>query len=151
MAAARYPFSVRAAVAALRDSDPVLGRAIATYGSVVRPRPAMRSPFEALLRAIVYQQLSGHAAGAIYERVLDLFADRRPEPRALAAMSEAKLRGAGLSRAKVAAARDLAAKTLARVVPGTRTLRGLSDDEIVRRLVQVRGVGRWTVEMLLMA
>ena len=107
--------------------------------------------FEALLRAIVYQQLSGRAAGAIHTRVLALFEDGRPTPPALAAMSEERLRASGLSRAKAAAARDLAEKTIARIVPGGRALRGMSDDEITARLVQVRGVGRWTVEMLLMS
>ena len=111
----------------------------------------MRTPFEALLRAIVYQQLSGRAAGAIHARVLALFEDGRPTARALAEMSDEALRATGLSRAKTAAARDLAEKTIARVVPGSRTLRAMPDDEIVARLVQVRGVGRWTAEMLLMS
>lgn len=151
MAAARYPFDARAAVTALRRIDPALGRAIETFGPFAMTRQAMRTPFEALLRAIVYQQLSGRAAGAIHARVLALFDGRPPTPRALAALSEEQLRGTGLSRAKTAAARDLAAKTIARVVPGTRALRAMPDDEIVARLVQVRGVGRWTVEMLLMS
>ena len=151
MAAARYPFDTSAAVAALREADPALGRAIDTFGPFAMRRQAMRTPFEALLRAIVYQQLSGRAAGAIHARVLALFEGGRPTPRALATMSEARLRQAGLSRAKAAAARDLAEKTLARVVPGGRALRGMPDDEVVARLVQVRGVGRWTVEMLLMS
>ena len=111
----------------------------------------MRSPFEALLRAIVYQQLSGRAAGAIHARVLELFDGGRPTARALAAIGDDRLRAAGLSRAKVRAARDLAEKTIARVVPGARTLRTLSDDEIAARLVQVRGIGLWTVEMLLIS
>jgi len=151
MAARRYPFDTGAAAAALRRSDPALGRAIDTFGPFAMSRQAMRTPFEALLRAIVYQQLSGRAAGAIHARVLALFEGGRPSARALAAMSDDALRATGLSRAKTAAARDLAEKTLARVVPGGRALRGMSDDEIVARLVQVRGVGRWTVEMLLMS
>ena len=151
MAAARYPFDTSAAVAALREADPALGRAIDTFGPFAMRRQAMRTPFEALLRAIVYQQLSGRAAGAIHARVLALFEGGRPTPRALATMSEERLRQAGLSRAKAAAARDLAEKTIARVVPGGRALRGMPDDEVVARLVQVRGVGRWTVEMLLMS
>ena len=151
MAAARYPFDTSAAVAALREADPALGRAIDTFGPFAMRRQAMRTPFEALLRAIVYQQLSGRAAGAIHARVLALFEGGRPTPRALATMSEERLRQAGLSRAKAAAARDLAEKTLARVVPGGRALRGMPDDEVVARLVQVRGVGLWTVEMLLMS
>ena len=151
MAARRYPFDAGAAVAALRRSDPALARAIDTFGPFAMRRRAMRTPFEALLRAIVYQQLSGRAAGAIHARVLALFEGGRPSPRALAAMSDDALRATGLSRAKAAAARDLAEKTVARVVPGGRALRGMPDDEIVARLVQVRGVGRWTVEMLLMS
>ena len=151
MAARRYPFDASTADAALREADPTLGRAIDAFGPFAMRRRAMRTPFEALLRAIVYQQLSGRAAGAIHARVLALFEDGRPTPRALAAVSEAELRGAGLSRAKVAAARDLTEKTIARVVPGTRALRAMPDDEIVARLVQVRGIGRWTVEMLLMS
>ena len=151
MAARRYPFDARAAVAALREADPALGRAIDAFGPFAMRRRAMRTPFEALLRAIVYQQLSGRAAGAIHARVLALFEGGRPTPPALSAMSEERLRTSGLSRAKAAAARDLAEKTIARVVPGTRALRGMPDDEVVARLVQVRGIGRWTVEMLLMS
>ena len=151
MAARRYPFDTAAAAAALRAADPALGRAIDAFGPFAMRRRTMRTPFEALLRAIVYQQLSGHAAGAIHARVLALFEGGRPTPAALAAMSEERLRASGLSRAKAAAARDLAEKTMARVVPGARALRAMSDDEVVARLVQVRGVGRWTVEMLLMS
>ncbi len=151
MAARRYPFDAGAAVAALRRSDPELARAIDTFGPFAMRRRAMRTPFEALLRAIVYQQLSGRAAGAIHARVLALFEDGRPTARVLAEMSDEALRATGLSRAKTAAARDLAEKTVARIVPGGRALRDMSDDEIVARLVQVRGVGRWTVEMLLMS
>ena len=151
MAARRYPFDAGRAVAALRRSDPALGRAIDTFGPFTMRRRAMRTPFEALLRAIVYQQLSGRAAGAIHARVLALFEGGRPTARTLAAMSDDALRATGLSRAKTAAARDLAEKTIARVVPGGRALRDMPDDEIVARLIQVRGVGRWTAEMLLMS
>lgn len=151
MAARRYPFDTAAAAVALRAADPALGRAIDAFGPFAMRRRTMRTPFEALLRAIVYQQLSGHAAGAIHARMLALFEGGRPTPAALAAMSEERLRASGLSRAKAAAARDLAEKTMARVVPGARALRGMSDDEVVARLVQVRGIGRWTVEMLLMS
>ena len=151
MAAKRYPFDAEAAAAALRAADPELGRVIDAFGPFAMTRRTMRSPFEGLLRAIVYQQLSGRAAGAIHARVLSLFEGGRPTARALAGLSEERLRAAGLSRAKVRAAQDLAQKTLARVVPGARTLARLPDDEIVARLVQVRGIGRWTVEMLLMS
>lgn len=140
---------VRAAVEALRRADPLLRRLIDGYGPI-EFRRTERHPFEALLRAVVHQQLSGRAAGAIYTRVTALFNGERPTPRALEALTAEQLRGAGLSRAKTVALHDLAAKTRRRVVPGPRTVRLLSDDEIIERVVQVRGVGRWTGEMLLM-
>ena len=140
---------MRTAVAALRRADPVLRRLIDGYGPVDFRRME-RHPFEALLRAIVHQQLSGHAAGAIYARVAALFDGGRPTPPALLALTPEQLRAAGLSRAKTLALHDLAAMTRRRIVPGPRSVRGLSDEEIIERVVQVRGVGRWTGEMLLM-
>ncbi len=140
---------MRAAVAALRAADPLLRRLIDGCGPLALRR-AERRPFEALLRAIVYQQLSGRAAGAIYARVAALFDGGRPTARALRALAPEQLRAAGLSRAKTLALHDLAAKTARGVVPGPRTVRALSDEEVIERVVQVRGVGRWTGEMLLM-
>ena len=137
------------AVAALRRADPVIRRLIDGYEPFAFRRTE-RHPFEALLRAIVHQQLSGRAAGAIYARVAALFDGERPTPRALAVLTAEQLRAAGLSRAKTVALHDLADKTRRRIVPGPRTVRSLSDDEIIERVVQVRGVGRWTGEMLLM-
>ena len=138
----------RAALAALREADPLLRRLIDGYEPFAFRRTERR-PFEALLQAIVYQQLSGRAASAIYGRVAALFDGGRPTPRALAALTAEQLRGAGLSRAKVRAVHDLAAKTRSRVVPGPRQVRALSDEEVIERVVQVRGIGRWTGEMLL--
>ena len=140
---------MRTAIAALRQVDPVLRRLIDGYGPV-EFRRTERHPFEALLRAIVYQQLSGRAAGAIYARVAALFDGGRPTPPALLALTPEQLRAAGLSRAKTLALHDLAAMTRRRIVPGPRSVRGLSDEEVIERVVQVRGVGRWTGEMLLM-
>ena len=140
---------MRTAVAALRQADPLLRRLIDGCEPFAFRRTE-RHPFEALVRAIVHQQLSGRAAGAIYARVAALFDGGRPTPPALLALTPEQLRAAGLSRAKVLAVHDLAAKTRRRVVPGPRTVRGLSDDEVIERVVQVRGVGRWTGEMLLM-
>ena len=140
---------MRTAVAALRGADPMLRRLIDGYGPVDFRRTE-RQPFEALLRAIVYQQLSGRAAGAIYARVAALFDGGRPTARALLALTPEQLRAAGLSRAKTLALHDLAAMTRRRIVPGPRSVRGLSDEEVIERVVQVRGVGRWTGEMLLM-
>ncbi|TFG43836.1 MAG: DNA-3-methyladenine glycosylase 2 family protein [Gemmatimonadales bacterium] len=108
------------------------------------------SPFEEVLESIVYQQLSGKAAATIYGRVRALFPPRRVlSPQALLDTPDEALRGAGLSRAKLAAARDLAAKTLEGVVPTAAALRRMPDDEIIERLTAVRGVGMWTVQMLL--
>jgi 3-methyladenine DNA glycosylase/8-oxoguanine DNA glycosylase len=134
----------------LTGGDPILGALIERVGGFgLQPRPT-QSLFAALARAIVYQQLSGAAASTILGRVTALFAPQRfPTPRDLLAMPEARLRAAGLSTAKTAALRDLAGRTLDGTVPSMALVRRLSDEEIVERLVQVRGVGRWTVEMLL--
>jgi len=135
----------------LSDADPVLGALIERVGGYeLRPAPT-QSLFAALTRAIVYQQLSGAAASTILGRVTALFAPRRfPTPRDLLAMPEARLRGAGLSAAKTLALRDLAQRTLDGTVPSMALVRRLGDEEIVERLTRVRGIGRWTVEMLLM-
>jgi 3-methyladenine DNA glycosylase/8-oxoguanine DNA glycosylase len=134
----------------LADADPVLGSLIERVGRFgLKPVPT-QSLFAALARAIVYQQLSGAAASTILSRVTVLFAPRRfPTPRDLLAMPEERLRAAGLSAAKTAALRDLAERTLDGTVPSMALVRRLSDEEIVERLTLVRGIGRWTVEMLL--
>ena len=109
-----------------------------------------RSPFEALVSAVAHQQLNGTAAKAILKRFRALFPGVRfPRPEQLAAIPDESLRAAGFSRAKMAAVRDIADKTLAGIVPTTRDIQRMSDQEIIERLTQVRGVGRWTVEMLL--
>ena len=145
------PFDPLAAVEHLRARDRRLAKFVEKIGPF-RLRPAeLQSPFEALLESIVYQQLTGKAASTILARVLALFHPRRyPRPQDVAEISEEKLRSAGLSRSKAAALKDLAAKTLDGTVPGTaRALEKLSDAEIVERLTAVRGIGPWTVEMLL--
>ena len=109
----------------------------------------MHSPFRTLLRSITYQQLSWKAASTILGRVEALFHDGNPTPETLLATPVPALRGAGLSRNKVLALRDLAAKTLDGTVPEAKVLRRLPDEAIIERLTEVRGVGRWTVEMLL--
>lgn len=138
-----------AAAAALSASDRRLKRLIDRVGPpTIRIEPA-QTLFAALARSIVYQQLSGRAAGTIHGRVLALFPRRRITPAGLLALRTEQLRGAGLSAAKAAALQDLAVKTLDGTVPTLPQVRRLSDDELVERLTQVRGVGRWTVEMLL--
>jgi DNA-3-methyladenine glycosylase II len=108
-------------------------------------------PFEALAESIAYQQLSGKAAATIWGRVRALYPKRKNlDPRLVLETPDEKLRGAGLSRSKVAALKDLAVKTIDGTVPSARALARMSDDEIIERLTQVRGIGRWTVEMLLL-
>lgn len=139
-----------AAVRALRKSDPRMARLIAEIGPcrIERNRPV--SPFPALLRAIVYQQLAGKAAATIHGRVLDLFPGRgHPSAADLLAASPDELRGAGLSRNKLAAIQDLARHVEEGRIPTLATLRRWDDDRIIERLTEVRGIGRWTVEMLL--
>lgn len=114
----------------------------------VPPQPV--SAYRALFRAIVFQQLSGKAAQTIFNRVVALFPRSDfPSPRSMLAAPEEKLRGAGLSRQKIAALKDLSAKRQSGLVPDSDEILHLSDAEIIERLVAVRGVGRWTVEMYL--
>lgn len=143
-------FDARQAAAFLSAADQRLARVIEQAGPFSLRPQKMQSPFQALLRAIVYQQLSGKAAATILGRVHDLFPGRRGiHPQAMLDISDELLRQAGMSRAKVLAVKDLAAKTLEGTVPTLARLRKMDDDEIVSRLVSVRGIGRWTVEMLL--
>ena len=108
-------------------------------------------PFDALAESIAYQQLSGKAAATIWKRVLALYPRRRYlDPHLVLKTPDEKFRAAGLSRNKVAALKDLAAKTIDGTVPSTRALAKMSDEEIIEQLITVRGIGRWTVEMLLL-
>jgi len=109
-----------------------------------------RSPYEALARAIAHQQLNGKAAQSILSRLTGLYGQRFPTPEELLAANKQQLRGVGFSFAKIAALQDLAAKTLEGIVPVASALESLSDLEIIERLTAVRGIGRWTVEMMLM-
>ncbi|MFW6094524.1 MAG: DNA-3-methyladenine glycosylase family protein [Pseudomonadota bacterium] len=109
-----------------------------------------RDPYKALIRAVVYQQLSGKAAGTIYARLMALYGGRRhPTPAQILETPDEQLRAAGLSRQKVAAIRDIAHKRLDRVIPHQRSIRHLDDEQIIERLTAVRGVGRWSAEMYL--
>lgn len=139
-----------AALEHLTRVDKNLGRVISQTGPCRLRRRRNQSPFEALVEAVANQQLSGKAAETILGRVRALFPERDfPLPEELLTMSDDKLRGAGLSRAKVAAVKDIAAKTLSGVVPTPRQMSRLADAEIIERLIAIRGVGQWTVEMLL--
>jgi methylated-DNA-[protein]-cysteine S-methyltransferase len=138
-----------AALAHLRAVDPALGAVIDRAAAPKLRLDPTESTFQALAQSIVYQQLNGKAAGTIWGRLRDLFPRRVVTPAGLRDASDASLRGAGLSRAKTLALRDLAARTLAGTVPDVDRLHAMSDAAIVDRLVEVRGIGRWTVQMLL--
>jgi DNA-3-methyladenine glycosylase II len=133
----------------LASRDPVIARLVADAG-LPRFRRSRESPFAALVRAIVYQQLAGGAASAIHRRLLTAL-DDDPQPEALLALSTDTLRLAGLSANKMASLRDLAAKVLdGTVVLSPRGLSRQSDEEIVARLSTVRGIGPWTAQMFLL-
>jgi DNA-3-methyladenine glycosylase II len=135
----------------LANTDPRMAELIARSRRYnIAPAVSIR-PFDALAESIAYQQLSGKAAATIFGRVRALYPKRkRLDPEQLLATPDETLRAAGLSRAKTAALKDLAAKTIDGTVPSSRALLRMSDDEIIARLTQVRGIGRWTVEMLLL-
>ena len=135
----------------LRASHPRMAELIARSRRYnITPAVSIR-PFDALAESIAYQQLSGKAAGTIFGRVRALYPKRKwLDPEQLLATPDETLRAAGLSRAKTAALKDLAAKTIDGTVPAGRALIRMSDDEIITRLTAVRGIGRWTVEMLLL-
>ena len=140
----------KAILAHLSRTDPVLGGLIRAVGPCTLEPPEDCHPFEVLAQAIAHQQLNGIAANTILGRLVEGCGQGAfPTPHRVLEASTESLRAAGFSFAKVAALKDLAAKTLDSVVPDGATLARLSDEEIIARLTQVRGVGRWTVEMLL--
>jgi DNA-3-methyladenine glycosylase II len=138
--------SVEEAVTHVLRVDPAFARVIWAVGPFA-PRPPQVDSFNALVRAIVYQQLAGRAAAAIHGRFVALF-EGHPRAEAVLATPTQQLRAAGLSAAKTASILDLAAKTTDGTVPLGR-IEELPDDEVVRRLTAVRGIGRWTAEMFL--
>ena len=146
---ARPKVTFAAAARILATRDPVIARLVEQAGPPRLSRPS-ESHFATLVRAIVYQQLAGRAAAAIHGRLMTaLGGDLQPE--ALAALTDETLRAVGLSRAKVASLRDLAAKVLdGTVVLSPRGLARESDEEIIARLSAVRGIGTWTAEMFLL-
>jgi methylated-DNA-[protein]-cysteine S-methyltransferase len=139
----------RDALAALRASDPKLAQVIDRVGAYAMSKQTSRTTFEALARSIVYQQLSGKAAATIFGRVIDAIGGTLT-PEAISAASDKTLRGAGLSRSKMLSVRDLAEKTIAGKIPSITRLLKMNDEKIIETLTEVRGIGRWSVEMLLM-
>ncbi len=143
--------------------DKQLARIMAKSGPCYLQRETTQSIFDALFEAIIYQQLNGKVAATILGRVKALFPEntkrirtRRglveafPTPEQILNASDELLRSAGLSRNKMLALRDLAAKAADGTVPTVQRAHRMSDDELIERLTEVRGIGRWTVEMLLM-
>ena len=138
------------AAAHLSAADPAFAALIQRIGPcTASPKP--REPYEALVRAIAHQQLHGRAAEAILARFIALHPDPFPHPHQVAATPDGTLRACGFSGSKVAAIRDICARTLDGTVPGSADAAGMADEELVARLVTIRGVGRWTVEMLLIS
>ncbi|MGA3265543.1 MAG: DNA-3-methyladenine glycosylase 2 family protein [Verrucomicrobiota bacterium] len=134
----------------LSRNDPVMRLLIREHGKCDLVPEQRRSPFQSLVLAVAHQQLNGKAANSILARFKKLFPGRRfPRAEDLAGVTDRQLRACGFSFAKIKAIRDIAEKTLAGIVPTSRQIADLSDDEIIARLTEVRGVGRWTVEMLL--
>ncbi len=134
----------------LAKHDPVLRKLIREHGKCSLIPEERRSPFQSLVLAVAHQQLHATAAGNILGRFKKLFPGRKfPKPEDLAKVTDEQLRACGFSFNKIKAIRDIAEKTLSGVVPTSRQIVKLSDNEIIARLMEVRGVGRWTVEMLL--
>ena len=140
------------------EAEEHLGKVCKRFAKIVprhEPYPTTfekkKDPYRSLVRSVVYQQLSGKAAGTIHGRMLALFpAKDHPDPEDLIEAPPELLRTAGLSRQKIAAIKDVAAKRIEGVIPEARKLSRMKDDEIIERLTAARGVGRWTVEMYLM-
>jgi methylated-DNA-[protein]-cysteine S-methyltransferase len=147
-----FGFDPAAAVAHLSSADAGLARLVERVGPFRMRLHETPSLFFALSQAIVYQQLSGKAAATIFARVRALFphAHEGPTPAQLLRASDDKLRGAGLSRSKLASLRDLARKTQDDELPTLDQVHAMDNEAIIERLTVVRGIGRWTVEMLLM-
>jgi DNA-3-methyladenine glycosylase II len=134
----------------LSSVDKVLARIIRRVGPVPSAPARGTSPYMSLVRAVAYQQITGKAAETILGRVLALYPGKKfPAPQDLLGTPNRKLRAAGFSWAKVRSVKDIAAKTIEGVVPTSRALVRMSDAEIIERLTTVRGVGPWTVEMML--
>jgi DNA-3-methyladenine glycosylase II len=138
------------AVRHLRKNDPRFVEWIDRIGTLEVPTPPVREPYVALLESIAHQQLAGAAARAIWARVIGLFADGIPCPKRLAEMTEAELRSAGLSRSKALAMKDICDRVNAGKIPSAALIARMSDSDIYTQLMEARGVGMWTVDMLMM-
>jgi DNA-3-methyladenine glycosylase II len=144
----KLPFDAKKAIEHLKSADPKLGELIDRAGPFALRIDSSVTPFEALLESILYQQLHGKAAATIHRRVREYFGGD-PSPKLLLETPDEILRGAGVSRNKILALKDLAARTIDGTVPSHRVIAKMPDADIVERLTEVRGIGPWTVEMLL--
>jgi DNA-3-methyladenine glycosylase II len=134
----------------LSQADPILGELIAQVGPCTLEPDHARSPFQALVQAVAHQQLHAKAANTILARFVGLFPHGRfPSALEVYGVDIAKLTGVGFSRAKAGYVKGIARLALEGVVPGAGQIKRMSDDEIIGRLTTIKGVGRWTVEMLL--
>jgi methylated-DNA-[protein]-cysteine S-methyltransferase len=148
-AARDLPFDGAEALRVLSDADPLLAKHITKTGPLGLQLKDTEGTFAALAESIVHQQLSGRAAATIFGRVRALYPGGHLDPKKVLATKELPLRGAGLSAAKLASLKDLASRAVAGEIPTLAELERMDDEAIVERLTAVRGVGRWTVEMLL--
>ncbi len=139
-----------AALRHLTQADPILGEIIAKVGPCTLVPDHARSPFQALVQAVAHQQLNGKAANTLLARFIVLFPQGRfPTAQEVHDVDTAKLTSIGFSRARAGYVKEIARMALEGVVSGTGQITRMSDDEIIERLTTIKGVGRWTVEMLL--
>jgi DNA-3-methyladenine glycosylase II len=152
-AIARLPCYARAMTALehLAKADPALGVFIKRHGPLKPKKPDYTEPYEALLSAVAHQQLHGKASASILARLKDHCGGDWPAPAVLLAMPDIALRACGFSGAKTLALRDIAARALDGTIPSRARARHLSDAALIERLITLRGVGQWTVEMLLIS
>ena len=144
------PFDLGLAMDTLSAKDPALAALIKETREFRVETGAAESPYEVLVEAITHQSISGKAAATIFGRVKALGSNGSiPTPEEMLKLRKPALRKAGLSGAKIVAMKDLAKKTIERIVPTLEEARKLSDEELVKRLISVRGIGAWTVEMFL--
>jgi DNA-3-methyladenine glycosylase II len=151
MAKTHYPVDAVLVMRELSRADRKLARVIRRVGCFPTKKRKPQHPYASLLQAIVYQQIAGKAAEAIFGRVKALGANGFPTPEEIVRAPKTKLRRAGLSRQKIAAVKDLAAKTLDGTVPPLAKIRRMSEEEIHERLTRVHGIGEWSVQMFLIS
>ncbi len=133
----------------LAKADKKLGAFIKKHGVIKLTKPEFAEPYEALISAVAHQQLHGKAAITILNRLRALDSGNIPAPASLLALSDEAIRACGFSGAKMRALRDIAARAADGTIPSAARAKRLSDEELIKRLTIIRGVGQWTVEMLL--